>query len=92
MPGSIGAHFREFHNATGRKYQVHYTQKGIAKVHFHERLEGKGRVDKEIKDSRDQQDISISNKKARPSYTQPTILDAFLKIRKQDQPKQGASE
>ena len=73
----------------GQKYQVRYTQKGQSKVYIHEGHETKGRLGKEIKDAQDQHDISIFNKKARPRYTQPTILYALLKIRKQEQPKKG---
>ena len=47
MPGSIGAHFRELHNAMGQKYQAQYTQKGISEVHAHEGQEAKGRAEKE---------------------------------------------
>ena len=85
MPSSIRAHFREYHNTTGQKYQVYFNQKGSTKVYTHEGQETKGKQDKLAKDPQDKSDVSIFDKKSKPSYTQPTILDAFLKMRKNTQ-------
>ena len=35
IPGSIGAHLREYHSSTGRQYHVHYVQKGHSIVYQH---------------------------------------------------------
>ena len=84
MPGSIGAHLREFHFAEGQQFQVHYFHKGQMRVYQHNPQDTSNKQTAEVEAQQKTENTCAFAKKARPSYKQPTILDAFLKIRQKE--------
>ena len=82
VPASISAHFREYHGAIGQQYQVHYTYKGHTAVYHHGTPKTAQKKHEEAAMALVHENKSIFKKKDKPHYTQPTILEAFLKIRK----------
>ena len=84
VPGSIGAHLREYHGGNGQKYQVHYMHKGQNTVYQHGFVDAskKQQIEADLYPAGTAAQ-GFNGKRQRPHYTQPKILDAFLKMRRQ---------
>ena len=91
IPGSIGAHLREHRSSTGRQYHVRYVHKGHSIVYQHGPRDTTQQTKEQMATlTHGTQDVGGFGKKTRPRYTQPTILDAFLKLRKDSHKTKGS--
>ena len=101
VPGSIGAHFREYHLTQHEKFCIHFSHKGKPGiVRLPEDKENEGQPTVKMADKKQQQEKEDAPKvgEGNPEppkrrrlrgcdtrNTQPKILDAMLRIRRQQE-------